>query len=344
MLFALSEESLLTQALVFVAAAVVIGIVGIRLAALADRLSMVTRLGQALIGAMLLGATTSLPGIITSVAAAAGGHPTLAISNAIGGIAAQTAFLTIADFAYRQANLEHAAASAANLINGALLVSLLAIPLAAMAAPEVALWQVSPASALILLAYMKGQQIALAVHEQPMWRPRRTVLTTIEDKDPVISDTRRGPLIAGVLALAAITGSAGLVLTESAIALADTTGIGEQAVGGVMTAIVTSLPELVTSVAAVRRGAPNLAVGGILGGNAFDVLFLAFADIAYRDGSIYHAFTSAHVFVIAVTILMTGVLMVGLLRREEQGPAGIGFESTTVLALYAVSVFIMVTR
>lgn len=195
----------------------------------------------------------------------------------------------------------------------------------------------------MLLAYMKGQEIALAVHEQPMWRPRRTVLTTEEDKAQVVHSSRRRPLIAGVLGLAAVTATAGLVLTESAVALADSTGIGEQAVGGVMTAIVTSLPELVTSVAAVRRGAPNLAVGGILGGNAFDVLFLAFADIAYRDGSIYHAFTSAHVFVIAVTILMTGVLMVGLLRREEQGPAGIGFESTTVLALYAGSVFIMVT-
>lgn len=31
----------------------------------------------------------------------------------------------------------------------------------------------------------------------------------------------------------------------------------------------------------------SLAVGGIIGGNAFDTLFTAASDIAYRDGSIY---------------------------------------------------------
>jgi hypothetical protein len=39
----------------------------------------------------------------------------------VGGIAAQTALLVIADKVYRPANLEHAAASVTNLINGALL-------------------------------------------------------------------------------------------------------------------------------------------------------------------------------------------------------------------------------
>ena len=51
-----------------------------------------------------------------------------------------------------------------------------------------------------------------------------------------------------------------------------------------MTAVATSLPELVTTLAAVRRGAAQLAVGGIIGGNAFDVLFLSASDVAYRDG------------------------------------------------------------
>jgi cation:H+ antiporter len=54
-------------------------------------------------------------------------------------------------------------------------------------------------------------------------------------------------------------------------------------VGGLFTAVSTSLPELVTSVAAVQQGALTLAVGGIIGGNSFDVMFVAFADIAYRE-------------------------------------------------------------
>jgi cation:H+ antiporter len=41
-----------------------------------------------------------------------------------------------------------------------------------------------------------------------------------------------------------------------------------------ITSTCTSIPELVTAVAAVRQGSLTLAVGGIVGGNAFDTLFM----------------------------------------------------------------------
>ena len=91
---------------------------------------------------------------------------------------------------------------------------------------------------------------------------------------------------------------------------------------------------MVTSIAAVRHGALTLVVGDIIGGNSFDVLFIAFADVAYRDGSIYHALTQSQSFIIALTILMTGILILGLLRREKHGISNIGFESFLILILY----------
>ncbi len=109
----------------FLVCAVVIALAETKLARRADLIADRTGLGEAVIGAVLLGGSTSLPGITTSVATAWQGHPSLSISNAIGGIAVQTAFLAIADITYRRANLEHAAASAAKLTQGALLVSLL---------------------------------------------------------------------------------------------------------------------------------------------------------------------------------------------------------------------------
>ena len=54
----------------------------------------------------------------------------------------------MADLAYRKANLEHAAASVTGLTQGTLLVSLLTIPLLAMAAPEITIFGVHPASLL----------------------------------------------------------------------------------------------------------------------------------------------------------------------------------------------------
>ena len=67
-------------------------------------------------------------------------------------------------------------------------------------------------------------------------------------------------------------------------------------VGGLFTSVVTSLPELVTVLAAVRVGALTLAVGDIVGGNTFDVLFLAAADLAYTEGSLYAAIDQRTVY------------------------------------------------
>ena len=108
--------------------------------------------------------------------------------------------------------------------------------------------------------------------------------------------------------------------------------------------MVTSLPELVTSVAAVRRGALTLAVGGIIGGNAFDTLFVAASDIAYRDGSIYHHVSNSVLLWVALSILMTGVLLMGLLRREKHGLGKIGFESVTLIGLYFAGVAMVLAK
>jgi cation:H+ antiporter len=94
----------------------------------------------AVAGAVFVGGSTSLPGLITSVVTAAGGYPGLAIGNAVGGLTAQTAFLAIADLAHRGANLEHAAASVTGLTQGTLLVSLLTLPLLAAAMPRSRSW------------------------------------------------------------------------------------------------------------------------------------------------------------------------------------------------------------
>lgn len=99
---------------------------------------------------------------------------------------------------------------------------------------------------------------------------------------------------------------------------------------------------MVTTIAAVRRGALTLAVGGIIGGNAYDTLFTAFSDIAYRQGSVYHAISETLLFWLALTVLMTGVLLMGLIRREEMGVGRIGFESFVILVLYAGAVVLIV--
>ena len=145
------------------------------------------------------------------------------------------------------------------------------------------------------------------------------------------------------IVLALITASGGYLVAQSGIAIVARTGVSESVVGTLFTSIVTSLPELITSIAAVRGGALTLAVGGIIGGNCFDVLFISFADIAYRAGSIYHAIIAQQIFTIALTQLLTGILLLGLLRREKSGIGNIGFESVLVIIFYLGAVAILIS-
>lgn len=328
---------------VFLLAAAVIGVVGTRLTTLSDRLADRTGLGEAFVGAVFLGAATSLPGITASVAAAWEGRAEMALANAIGGIAAQTAFLAVADMAYRKANLEHAAVSVPNMIQASMLVVLLSLVILAVAAPEISFWSIHPVTPALFLVYLFGLRLARQTHELPMWFPRKTKVTR-----PDVPDEPQTPARADVWMWTRFSGAAatvvvaGYLVTRSISTLADTYAwLNDSIAGAVFTAVATSLPELVTSVAAVRRGALTLAVGGILGGNCFDTLFAAAADVAYRNGSLFHAATSTAaadsraLVLVAVSILMTAVLLLGLLRREESGPGGIGFESVTVLLAYA---------
>ncbi|RNE90087.1 sodium:calcium antiporter [Marichromatium sp. AB31] len=335
--------SLALIVVVLVASAAVIAVVGTRMARLADRLADLTGLGEAVFGAVLLGASTSLPGIIVSLTVASAGKAELAVGNAVGGIAAQTAFLVVADILYRRANLEHAAASVPNLINGALLCALLAVPLMAATAPPVTLFGVHPASFLLLALYALGVRLAAVARGQPAWYPVQTGETR-EDVPETSDDDGAGQrrLWAGFVAAVILVGAAGYLVGVAGMALVRVTGLSETLVGVLFTAVVTSLPELVTAIAAVRHGALTLAVGGIIGGNTFDVLFLAFSDIAYRPGSLYHAVGDQPLFIISQTILLTATLLLGLIRRERSGIGNIGFESWLVLIFYGIGLGVIV--
>jgi len=329
--------------IIFSAAAIVVAIGGVFMTTWVDRLADRTGLGEALAGAALLGATTSLSGIVTSVSAAALDHPDLAVSNAVGGIAVQTAFLAIADMTYRRANLEHAAASSGNLVQSVLLIALLALPLMVSAIPPVTLFGVHPVSVLLLVIYIAGVRLSNNMEQRPMWLARQTTATRKDQPDP---ESRRGgstrTLFAKFLGIAVVVGLSGWLIAVFGLEIAARTGLRETVLGALMTAVITSFPELVTTIAAVRRGALQLAVGGIIGGNTFDVLFLSASDVAYRPGSIYHAVDESMLFWLSLSIILTSVLLLGLLVREREGFARIGFESAIILALYIGAVFIVI--
>jgi len=337
----LDSWTLSQSIVVFSVCALVITIAGTRITRVVDQLADRTGLGEATAGAMLLGAATSLSGSVLSVTAAYRGHPELAVSNALGGIAVQTVFLAIADMVYRRANLEHATASAPNMMQNGLLIALLALLLLAPTLPDVTVWNIHPITPILLGFYFYGTRLIQGAGDNPMWYPSVTSDTRQDEPESVSRLPSLSRLWTEFLVLMATLGVAGLVLEPAATTISAEAGLSQTIVGVLLTAIITSIPELVTSVAAVRRGALTLAVAGIIGGNAFDTLFMAASDIAYRQGSLYHAMTLDSERWVALTLLMSAILIMGLIRRERYGVGRIGAESLSIMVLYGLGVVLM---
>ena len=336
-------SSLVPSIIAFGIAALIIVIAGWRLSRLADLLADRTGLGEALFGVLFLAGITSLPDFAATLSAAVDARPDLAMSNVMGSMAVNLVFLGVADIVYRKANLEHAAASPVNLMLAGLLIVLLTLPLLAFFTPTVTLWSVHPITPVIVAAYLFGLHLVHRTRTKPMWFPRLTHQTVSDEpeKQPTGPSTS---VWFGFISMAVVTGIAGWILMEAAKNIADETGLSDTLVGGIFTAFATSTPELVTTVAAIRIGALTLAVSNILGTNCFNMLVVASADVGYVRGSIYHDMAPVQMIWCLVSILMSAILLLGLVRRETYGIGRIGFESALILCVYAVALGVIVAR
>ena len=325
----------------FSLATLVIILAGSRLAKQADKLADKTGLGEALFGVLLLAGVTSLPDFAATLSAAMDNRPDLAMSNVMGSMAVNLVFLGVADIVYRKANLEHAAASPVNMILASLLIVLLTLPLIAIFTPTIANWSIHPITPIIVAAYLFGLHIVHRTQAKPMWVPKRTH-ETVADKPQKLRAGNLTSLWIGFISMALLTGLAGWVLMEAAKGIADQTGMSETIVGGLLTALATSTPELVTTIAAIRIGALTLAVSNIFGTNAFNMMVVAAADVGYAQGSIYHDMAPVQMTWGLVSILMTAILLMGMVRRETYGIGKIGFESALILSVYAIAVSVII--
>ena len=80
-------------------------------------------------------------------------------------------------------------------------------------------------------------------------------------------------LVILVVGLGVVVGGA-MMAVEGAKSIASMIGISENVIGLTVVAIGTSLPELITSVMAAKKGETDIAVGNIVGSNLFNILFV----------------------------------------------------------------------
>ncbi len=108
----------------------------------------------------------------------------------------------------------------------------------------------------------------------------RDALATVREEEEEIQVL--SPLVSVVYivgGLVAIVWGGNLVV-DSAKAIALSFGLSQTLVGLTVVALGTSLPELVTSVVASRKGENGLALGNVIGSNIFNILMVLAASAA----------------------------------------------------------------
>ena len=100
--------------------------------------------------------------------------------------------------------------------------------------------------------------------------------------------------------------------------IAAATGLSNSLFGTLFLAAATSLPELAVSLAALRMGALDMAVGNLLGSNVFNMFILGLDDVFYKEGSLFKNISHSHLLSVFIIIIMTAVAGLGLLFKPQK--------------------------
>jgi cation:H+ antiporter len=330
--------------LVFVVGAGATWLAGIFLSKTTDSLDRRLGLGDALGGLILLAIAGTLPEIAIVASAALGGHLDLAVGNLIGGVAVQTLVLVILDAATgADRPLSYLVGSLIPVLEGLLVIVVLSTVLAGAALPaSTSLGGVSPTSIAAAGLWLGGLWVVHRTQKEPTWkvempgsRSGRRSRRQPHPRERRPYQARSTALVAAVFGLAsAVTLGAGVVLQESGNVLAGRMGLQGAIFGATVLAAATALPEISSGIAAVRLGDNELAVGDILGGNAFQITLFLLADLLAGTPVIVAA-RHSDVWLGGAGLLMTAVVATAVIARPKRTFLRVGIDSIALVAIYA---------
>ena len=213
-----------------------------------------------LIGVIILGLGTSAPEMIVSMLAALEGSPELALGNAYGSNIVNIALVLGATVLISPIIIRK------SIINRDMPLLLLVTAVAAWQLSDGVLSNTDGIVLIVLLVVVLGIQIILSLREGNHEHEGDTVEETAKAEHSMAQGL--GRLFLGLLVL--ILSSRAIVW--GAIELATLWGLSELIIGLTIVAIGTSLPELVASLTAARKGEHDMALGNIIGSNVFNTL------------------------------------------------------------------------
>ena len=297
----------------------------------ASALALALRVPQILVGLTVVAYGTSAPEIIVGIQAARAGHGAVAIGNVIGSNIANVGLILGVAALIRPARVDGELRRRELPV---LLLSTACVPLVLLDG-HVSRWE---GSGLLLAAL--GYTVAMV-------RAARSAATLAVAKAAAATatataDIAGAPRPTGKLR-AAVTAIVGLVILligghifiEGAVSVARTVGMSERLVGLTIVAVGTSLPELVTSIIAARRGHSDIAVGNVVGSNIFNsLLCLGAASVAGAVSSPLHTLGADLVALILMTVVAaTFIRTERTISRLEGGLAATLYAVFTVITI-----------
>ncbi|MGB5865797.1 MAG: hypothetical protein WBG95_16030 [Sulfitobacter sp.] len=333
------ETTLLHSLVFFAACAACVWIAGARLAYLADALADRFKLAKLLVGLLLLSLATSLPEVATTLSAALQQSRDMVLNNLLGGIALQTAILAMADF-WANGQITNYPRKANHALEATLLMFLLSVCLVVTSLGEtIVVGGVGLGSVCIAVLYAGAIWLLRRYDDSSDWVP-----VDLPDPHPLAFPAPTGlaqaPDSSLIWQAAAACGGilvSGLLLVVFAERIAVQSGLGTGFIGVTLLAAATSLPELSTSIAAVRIGAYTMAISNIFGSNLIMLVLVFPADILFRSGPILQNTSRMVSLALAFGLTVTAIYLIGLIVRRKPRVGRFGLDSILVLLTFLAS-------
>ena len=340
-LFLLTRGLMASVILQFILSALVIIIAGSFLTKFADKISEKTGWGRMFVGGLLLAGATSLPELMVDLQAIRLDLPDLAVGDLLGSSLFNLLILAVLDFtfpstfrhtAFSPKFLHHTLAAVLTII----LTAIVGIGIASRL--ETSFLGISLFSWAVVIVYLYGLRLIF------LGRPENVVSAPASESEQAVpSVSKYRPLVlafSGYLACAFVILLAAPYLVRAADEIAKHSGLGHTFIGTTLVALATSLPELVSTLAAFRMGAPDLALGNIFGSNAFNMILFVPLDFMYPN-VLFSSVKIIHVVTALSVVAATGIAIMGQLYRKKERSRFTEPSSETVVLVIGLSLFLL---
>ena len=312
----------------------VIGFAGVRLSRYGDIIAEKTGLSRGWVGLIMLATVTSLPELVTGLTAVTIAKvPDIAVGDILGSCVFNLLIIVLLDFLYRRESI-YTRARLGNVLSagyGIALIGFAGLNLLLDRAGSIpSIGHVGLYTPVILLLYLLAMR-SLYRYE------RAQVSEYVEDRAELYPGTSLKQAVHGYLMASLAVVAAGIWLPFVARDLALVMAWEQSFVGTLFVAAITSAPEVVVTVAALRMGAIDLAIGNLFGSNLFNIAILAIDDLAYLPGPLLADVSLTHATSAFSAMMMSGLAVVGLVLR----PASRVFRTVSWVSLLLLVIYLL---